>query len=140
MADEGRRLALGPGIAGLAAAQAELAGLLEAAGIGPRTRLRVELVVEEAVMNVLQHGQPPEGSARIALDLLALPDHVTIAVEDDGPPFDPLQVPPPPPRRLDDSAVGGAGLPLIRRTARALRYRRTDSGLNRFEMDVARDG
>ncbi len=130
------RLTLGDGIGGLTEAQDRLAAFLEAAGCSGAVLFRAALVVEEAVMNVLHHGQRPDRATRIVLEAVAGRD-LTIIVEDDGPAFDPLsRVSAPRPTRLEDAPIGGVGLVLLRRNATALRYARTAAGCNRLEMDL----
>ncbi len=135
------RLTLGDGIPGLAAAQRSLAGFLEAAGCDPWTLFRAELVVEEVAMNVLHHGQPTDRPARAGLEAWLAEDRLVIAMEDDGPAFDPLQVVSAPlATRLEDARVGGIGLRLVRKNAAALRYARTPAGCNRLEIEILRAG
>ena len=126
-------LALDP--AALAAAQRRLAEFLAAAGCPPELRFRVELVVEEAVMNVIRHARP-HGATRAALEARCTDGHALVAVEDDGPAFDPLAAAPRPlAGALAGAHEGGFGLHLIRRNTNAARYARTADEINRLELE-----
>ena len=117
----------------LAAAQRRLADFLAAGGCATDVRFRVELVVEEVVMNVIRHAHP-HGATRAMLRVRCLEGQVAIAIEDNGPAFDPLAAPL---RPLEDALVGqhegGFGLHLIRRHSDAAQYARSE-GLNRLEL------
>ena len=128
-------LALALELSALAAAQRRLDDFLSAAGCPPDVRFRVELVVEEAVMNVIRHAEP-RGATRAALDARCIGGRTLVAVEDDGPAFDPLGATP----RLIAAALagehdGGFGLHLIRHNTEAVRYSRTAVGTNRLELE-----
>jgi anti-sigma regulatory factor (Ser/Thr protein kinase) len=128
-------LALALELSALAAAQRRLDDFLSAAGCPPDVRFRVELVVEEAVMNVIRHAEP-RGATRAALDARCIGGRTLVAVEDDGPAFDPLGATP----RLIAAALagehdGGFGLHLIRHNTEAARYSRTAAGTNRLELE-----
>jgi anti-sigma regulatory factor (Ser/Thr protein kinase) len=139
MTEAALRLILGDGISGLAQAQQRLTSFLTAAGCDARTRFRVELVVEEVVMNILHHGQLGDRPARSWLEAWPAHGHVAIVVEDDGPEFDPLQVVSAPlANRLEEAAIGGLGLFLVRKYAAGLRYARTPAGRNRLEIEILR--
>lgn len=121
----------------LAAAQRRLGDFLSAAGCPADVRFRVELVVEEAVMNVIRHAEP-QGATRAALDACCVGNRTLVAVEDDGPAFDPLGATPRPiAAALAGSHDGGFGLHLIRHNTEAARYARTAAGTNRLELEFA---
>ena len=121
MTEAALRLILNDGISGLAQAQRRLVSFLAAAGCDTRTLFRVELVIEEVVMNILHHGQPADRPARSWLEAWPAYGHVAIAVEDDGPAFNPLQVVfVPLADRLEDATIGGLGLFLVSNVARTL--------------------
>lgn len=91
--------------------------------LGDRLAFKLDLVLEEMLMNRIEHafapGQP--GITRVALALH--PDAAVLTFEDDGVPFDPLQVPDAAPAAsLKEAKVGGLGLALTRKAARECRY------------------
>jgi len=97
-----------------------------ALGLRGRVAYAARLCLEEAILNVIEHGRQVPGQPReiaVALDRQA--DGVVAAIEDHGAPFDPLLVPTPQrPRSLDLAAKGGRGIMLMRRFASAINYER----------------
>lgn len=128
---------------------------LEAAaalGLGPEWIGKVDLALEEAVVNIARHAYkaPPgeEGPGDVELSCEALPGGegggggLRLVLSDWGAPFDPLDMPDASLEAsleanleadLDHRAPGGMGLFLIRSLARAS-YRRED-GANRLILD-----
>ena len=130
-------MALALDLPALAAAQRRLGDFLAAGGCPPEMCFRVELVVEEAVMNVIRHAEP-HGATRAALDARCADGRVLVAVEDDGPAFDPLGAATRPlGGALAGAHDGGFGLHLIRRNTEQARYARTKAGTNRLELEFA---
>lgn len=118
----------------LAASQRQLAAFLAAGGCASDVRFRAELVVEEVVMNVIRHAHP-RGATRAALHARCAEGLAVIAIEDDGPPFDPTAAPL---RSLDDALLGnhegGFGLHLIRRNSDTAHYARSGA-VNRLKLE-----
>lgn len=87
---------------------------------------RIQLVLEEAVSNVALHGFDADRAGEISLEVAANPVQVIAVLRDQGRPFDPLTDAPasPLPQSLEEAAIGGAGIRLMRKFATALRYRR----------------
>jgi anti-sigma regulatory factor (Ser/Thr protein kinase) len=127
-------------IGGLEIARLQARQFLGNHAIDDHTLAAVELVLEEAVTNVLRYGYEPgsAGNHVIEIDLQIDPEEVQVLVVDDGKPFDPLDeggiVLP---ETLDEAQVGGLGLLMIRNTASKLGYERRE-GKNRFLMTIAR--
>ncbi len=139
------RLTFSATLAATAEAQARLADYLRAQGAPDRLVARVELVFEEVAVNIVRHAFGPDAApdavpcAREA-SLEAAPEPegcCTLVIEDAGRPFDPTSAPlVTPARSLEDSAIGGLGLPLIRRTAREMAYARLPEGRNRLTLVI----
>jgi serine/threonine-protein kinase RsbW len=95
----------------------------------------VQLCLDEAVANILQHGG--EGSApaaTIAASLERGPSGVVLEIEDDGVAFDPTGVAAPVPApTLDQLRVGGLGVHFMRQYASRMEYRRS-GGRNRLRL------
>ncbi len=106
----------------VAAAVEEMA---EREGWPPELGYRVTLVVEELVVNVVNHGHDG-GVHDIEITLVSEPDALTIEITDDGRPFDPLNDAPEPDldSLLEDRPVGGLGIHLVRTMMDEMHYRR----------------
>lgn len=113
--------------------------LREHAPLSPRTVYRVELVLEEALMNRIWHAFPEPGEHRIGVWLRLTPDALHLGFEDDGLPFDPSQAAAPErPHSLAEARPGGLGLWLTGKAVREQTYERVD-GRNRVALVIARD-
>jgi phosphoserine phosphatase RsbU/P len=129
-----------PDIGGLEIARLQARQFLGNNAVDEHTLAAVELVLEEAVTNVLRYGWAPSAAAdhQVEIDLQIDPDEVQVLVVDDGKAFDPLDegaiVLP---ETLDEAQVGGLGLLMIRNTASRLSYERRE-GRNRFLMTIPR--
>jgi anti-sigma regulatory factor (Ser/Thr protein kinase) len=91
-----------------------------------RSAFRIQLVLEEAVSNAALHGFDADRAGEISLEVAANPVQVIVVLRDQGRPFDPLTDAPasPLPQSLEEAAIGGLGIRLMRKFATALRYRR----------------
>ena len=117
----------------LSAAQRQLGDFLAEAGCAAEICFRVELVVEELVVNIIRHGAP-RGATRAVLSALCRNGQAIVTVEDDGPEFDPLAASARPVAgALVGNHDGGFGLHLIRRQSDDAHYARIASG-NRLEL------
>jgi serine/threonine-protein kinase RsbW len=99
-----------------------------------------ELALEEIFMNVVMHGSRPGIAPRVEVSLSLVSDAVTMTVEDDGPQFDPLSLPPPDvTASLSDRRVGGLGVFLMRKIMDTISYARI-AGRNQLRMSKRLDG
>jgi len=140
MTEAALRLTLNDGISGLAQAQRRLVSFLAAAGCDTRTLFRVELVIEEVVMNILHHGQPADRRRGAGwrhgrpMAMWQSRWKMTARHSTRCSRLRPLA------DRLEDATIGGLGLFLVRRYAAGLRYIRTPAGHNRLEVEISRAG
>jgi serine/threonine-protein kinase RsbW len=109
-----------------------------AAQIPGKTSFAVQLCLDEAVANILQHGsQCAEGGAgatAIAASLERSASDVVLAIEDDGEAFDPTGAAPPVPApTLELLPLGGRGIHLMRRYSSRMEYSRSN-GRNRLRL------
>lgn len=132
------RLRLPNVVASVEQARQAVHAYLAGAVVSPRALYRLELVLEEALMNRVWHAFPDGGVHDIGLSLDLQPEALELVVEDEGIAFDPLQAPPRrPAASLAAVEPGGLGLLLTRKAALSCAYERRD-GRNRFTVRIAR--
>ncbi len=94
------------------------------------TSFALQLCLEEAFSNIVRHGYA--GDVRVTLDRRERT--VLLGFADRGIPFDPTTVPAPArAASIEDAAVGGQGIHLMRTFAQRLDYERRD-GENRLRL------
>lgn len=93
------------------------------AGIDERETKRLRLAVEEAVANIINHGQ----ATTIKLQAKTADDQLVLTIDDDGQPFDPtadsstdFSVP------ADERPPGGLGIMFLHQMTDGLEYQRID--------------
>ncbi len=127
-------------VGALRSGQQALAGFLQRENVDAAALYRTELVYEELVVNVVRHAYADREASDCRIDVRVRvdDDEIVLEVEDDGPEFDPLQVPEP--RRspnLRDAAAGGLGLKLVRMGTRRMAYQR-EVERNRVTVSIGR--
>ncbi|AVO49778.1 hypothetical protein C6568_11320 [Melaminivora suipulveris] len=127
------------GPAGITAALAWLEALGERLQWPASVSFALTLCADEALANVAHHARTAQGApARIWLTCGPTPAGVALCIEDDGTAFDPTaQASPQLAATLENAAIGGHGLRLMRHYLQQLSYRR-EQGRNRLLMEVAR--
>lgn len=125
----------------LQADKERLAGLKErltaaaaAAGWGGEELNRFELVVEEAVINIMLHAYQGEPGG-LEVELLAdRQGELLLRLQDQGPAFNPLEAAAPDlSAPLDERRIGGLGVHFMQSLTDGMTYRRED-GTNRLEL------
>ena len=106
------------------------------AGATMAEAMQLRLVAEEIVTNIARCAWPEGEEGRFSVELEAVPDpaglQVRLTTIDDGAPFDPtVQKAPDIEAGIDDRAIGGLGMFLVKEMTDAQRYARAD-GENRF--------
>lgn len=87
---------------------------------------QVTLALEEIVTNVIEHGYEGTEPRQIAVRLSLADAKLTVEVEDEGGPFNPLEAAEPDlDLPLDERPIGGLGILLTRRMMDNLAYART---------------
>lgn len=110
----------------------------EAAKLGPDDVFSLQLALEEAATNVITHGYGAPGQV-FTVTLAAGPDAVTATLSDTAAPYDPLaradvvtNAP------LEDRAVGGLGVHLLKRLMHRAEYeRRGDTNVLTLTRNLA---
>lgn len=110
-------------------------GYTDVMGLHPKRSLRLQLAIEEAVVNICNYAyETPPGELTAMLDLAN--DRLTIELRDEGIPFDPLAAEAPDlDAALEDRKLGGLGIFLIGKAVDEVRYRR-DGSCNVLTMTI----
>jgi anti-sigma regulatory factor (Ser/Thr protein kinase) len=96
-------------------------------GPAPRDVPALQLALEEAITNVINHGYADGQPHTFTVELAAADRRVTVIVTDDAPAYDPLSrsevditLP------LEDRPIGGLGVHLVKKLMDSARYERRD--------------
>lgn len=113
------------------AAQELLSQVLEGTSVPKRTRLELELMLEELFVNVARYAYP-DAAEDPYVDLRVYVDEetecVVVTIADEGVPFDPFDRPlPERPSSIEEAPIGGLGIVLVRKLSDAYEYRREDA-------------
>src|SRR5499426_4163514 len=94
-------------------------------GVGARDLFAIKLALDEVVTNVIRYAHDDGGEHEIVVRLGREGGEIAAEVEDEGRPFDPLQVEAPDlTAPLEQRPVGGLGIHLVREMTDRLEYRR----------------
>ncbi len=104
--------------------------------IDQETSFQLNLVLEEAVVNVIQYAYPEGGEHTFTLDADKEADTVTFVLRDDGKPFNPLTQAPDVDIHLsaEKRKIGGLGIFLVQQMMDEVDYKRTSKGENVLVM------
>ncbi|MGA2613825.1 MAG: ATP-binding protein [Spirochaetia bacterium] len=108
------------------------------AGLEKKDSYRLLLAVDEVATNIITHGYLETGiDGRLEVRAEVDGEHLTIALGDSGPAFDPTQVSEPDVNQpVEDRKVGGMGLYLAIRNVDQFKYQRVgDQNRNIFIMN-----
>jgi serine phosphatase RsbU (regulator of sigma subunit)/anti-sigma regulatory factor (Ser/Thr protein kinase) len=99
-----------------------------------KTVYNVNLILDELLTNTINYGYEDRKDHTIDIVIDHRDDVLTITVEDDAKPFDPLSVAEPDlEAALEDRAIGGLGIHIVKTFMDEVRYERVD-GRNRVVM------
>jgi anti-sigma regulatory factor (Ser/Thr protein kinase) len=104
----------------------------------PALLFKVKLAIEELALNVANYGQVDK-IPEIEIIVISEPDVLTISIEDDGRPFDPLNDAPEPDLTspIEDRPIGGLGIHFVREMMDEVTYRH-EHGKNCLELTLRR--
>jgi len=92
------------------------------------------LAIEELVTNCIKYGYDDSAEHIIEIELKLAAGELVVTVADDGHPFNPLELSEPATNKpVEDLAIGGLGIHLLRRMSDRMDYARTD-GKNRLTL------
>ncbi|MBB6430910.1 ATP-binding protein [Algisphaera agarilytica] len=86
------------------AAQQAVVDAAKEAGFDEKALFAVRLALDEALTNAVRHGNASDPSKQVTLEFTTEPNQLTIVIEDEGPGFNPDDVP-------DPTAVENLGRP-----------------------------
>ena len=133
------RLVVANELSALASASEAACRYLEGRSVSAKALYAVDLVIEEALMNVILHAFDGDGPHGIDLSVWVEPDHVIVQVCDDGKEFDlASREPRRPPSSIAEAVPGGLGLHLMQRLGQSVSHRRA-AGRNYLTVAVARN-
>ena len=109
----------------------QLAQVVEAFGARHSSRKKVvfdlHLALEEVFTNVVSYAYEGGAPRPVVVRLTRAGEELRVEVEDEGHPFNPLELAPPDlSRPLEERSVGGLGIFLVRQAMDTLEYRRED--------------
>lgn len=118
----------------LPAAIALLQGFWDEAALPASLGFTFELALEEVFLNVALHGADGGKPPTVTLELATDGQEVVLVVADDARPFDPLSLATPDTTAaLEDRAIGGLGVHLVRQMMDTVTYSHA-AGHNRLRM------
>ena len=132
------RLRVPADLASLDAAIAFARRAAEESGLPEECFGNVDLVVEEIFVNIVRYAYPDgkDGVVEIS-DSLCKPGLLSIEISDHGAAYNPLTLREPNlPASLNERAVGGLGILLVRQLTKALHYNR-DGEWNRLRFEIS---
>lgn len=99
----------------------------EAAQLSPAARNAFDLALVEWVTNVISYAYDDAREHWIAVRFLTSPGQARVEIEDDGRAFNPLTLPPVETNTpLEQRAIGGLGVHMIRQLMDSVEYRRAE--------------
>lgn len=106
-------------------------------GVPADLRFRFDLSANEAVTNIISYAYPDNGEHEISLQLSIGDAGISLQIEDDGTPFNLLSAPAHVrPASLEEAAIGGLGIDLIRKSIDQCDYTRSN-GRNMLSLTAA---
>lgn len=101
--------------------------LSEELNLSPDLTFNLNLVLEEAVVNVINYAYPKNESQEISLSAQKIDNNLYFVLTDSGKEFDPTQVPDADiSLSAEDRQIGGLGIFLIRQIMNKVEYQRID--------------
>jgi anti-sigma regulatory factor (Ser/Thr protein kinase) len=101
--------------------------------IPENSRFAMNLCLEEALSNIIRHGYSGDPHHSITVEFQPLQDRFVLTVEDEAPPFNPVEAPESPMVSPGNDGIGGQGIRLLHNFASTLEYQPTPCG-NRLKI------
>lgn len=121
------RIVLRNDLSEIAKLHQELESFGQKSSLSSKTLFELNLILEEVLANVISYAYGDNQLHEIVVRADLRDGELVIEVEDDGRPFNPLQIPPPDlDRPLEQRNVGGLGLHLVRELTSSIEYTRRE--------------
>ena len=102
-------------------------GLCEETGINRDVSMRLNLAIEEAVVNVMNYAYPKGAIGDVDIEVETDEDTITFVISDSGVPFDPTKKADTDiTLSVDERPIGGLGIHLVRQIMDDIAYHYTD--------------
>lgn len=99
----------------------------ETAGLDMSTTMKINLAIEEAVVNVMNYAYP-NGKGDVDIDAQINDEHLMFVISDSGTPFDPtVKAEVDTTLSAEQRSIGGLGIHLIRQIMDTINYERVDN-------------
>lgn len=98
------------------------------AGLDEEASYDIKLAVDEACMNIVEHGYTGVDPGSIVVSLQYGAQKLVVRITDFGHPFEPSEPPEPDPEHMLSGEPGGIGLYFIYRSVDSVSYEATESG------------
>lgn len=122
------RMVLSATLPGVICAQRELERFTRDQNLNAGTTYKLELIVEELLLNTVRHGVRAGIDRSISVRATRAGHKIELTIEDDGAPFDPLKAPEPEAyQTLETATPGGLGISLVKKMSTSFTYERADS-------------
>ncbi|MFW5490535.1 MAG: ATP-binding protein [Desulfovibrio sp.] len=104
----------------------ELEVFAERCGLPPKVVFDLSLALDELVTNIISYGFPENGEHDILVELSMENDVVRLRIEDDGTPFNPLNMAEPDTSApLEERQIGGLGIHFVKHLMSSVEYERS---------------
>lgn len=121
----GFRMSVGADPDGTEKVKAAFAEFARTYALPDGVRRSLNVALDELLANEVSHGTAGLGSGSLMVELELDQESVTVTITDDGPQFDPLsQAAPDTTLSVEDRAIGGLGIHLVRELMDEVRYER----------------
>ncbi len=99
----------------------------EANGFSPRTTYQIRLVLDELLTNVISYGYKDQGAHEIEVAMRLADGLLTVRLEDDATPFNPVEAGQPDLQcPVEDRPIGGLGIHLVKKIMDRVEYERKE--------------
>ncbi|MEO5903256.1 MAG: ATP-binding protein [Gemmatimonadaceae bacterium] len=121
------RMAVGAQAGDVEKVNAVFARFAETYDLPGSVRRSVNVALDELLANELSHGMAGRDTGSVTVEVELNQERVKVTITDDGPRFDPFsQAPPDTTLPIDERAIGGLGIHLVRQLMDDVSYERRD--------------